>query len=586
MLSGRGRTRHAFSGIGQMLSVPVLLFSAITAAAQTTDNTVRIHRYSSFSTLPGISSDQSVSSLSGDTLRSRTPINVYGKRLMLDLESNARLINQLPKAGNQIALLRGTLEGNAKSWVRITKTSEGTHGLIWDGTELYVVEPGSAVASALAVSLPRPDSATVIFKSSDTTMDLGSNSCASEAQSDVGAVQTGLATYQALTTELSEQINNSSGGAKLRLEMQALADAAFRAQYSSDQAALDAIMVRLNNVDGIFTAQMGLEVQATDVRIYASDPGSLSQSTDANTLLNSLGQLRNSNPVMGTYGVTHLFTGRDLDGETLGIAYIGNICGARYGVSLSESRNRGAWIDSLVTAHELGHQLGAVHDGTGVCGGTPAQSYLMGEQINGSSELSQCSRQSILATMQFAACLVPVGSADMSLNIDTQPPLATPNTSFSWSLSIQNLGTGAAELPTVHVTLPASIVVEGSAIAGGSCVASNSDVGGTVDCVFDTLASNETRLLELGLRASSVGNYQITAEVGASSDKNPLNNNAVYYLAVTTTGVDTGSSIATATASTQSASVVNTGGGGSINILALLVIAGLASWRRLREHAV
>lgn len=575
MLFGRSSSGYAVHNIIQMLSVPALLLSVLSSTAHAAD-TLRIHRYSAFN---------AVTSASGDIARGRTQVNVYGKRLTLNLENNTRLIDELPNAGGAIAVLSGSLEGKTGSWVRMTRTSEGTHGLIWDGSELYVVEPGSAIGAALAVSLPEPESATVIFKLSDTTLDLGTEYCAAESHTHAESSHTGLATYQALTTELSEQIESSSGTPTLRLEMQALGDAAFRAQFSSDQAALEAIMVRLNNVDGIFTAQMGLEVQATDVQIYGTDPGSLSQSTDAGTLLGSLGQLRNSNPVMSTYGVTHLFTGRDLDGDTLGIAYIGNICGARYGTSLSEIRARGAWIDSLVAAHELGHQLGAVHDGTGACGGTPAQSYLMGAQINGSSELSQCSRESIFATMQYAACLVPVGAPDVSLSVDTTPPQAGPDTSFRWSLPIQNLGTGTADRPTIHLTLPVSLIVESSTIAGGSCVALNNDNGGTVDCIFDSLAANETRSLELGLRASKTGTYQVSADVSAVSDDNPLNNNAVYYLAITTSGA---ASNETATASAQSTGSAGTGGGGAFNALWLLLLAALTGRRqqRLRQHAI
>lgn len=568
------------SRIVQVLFAPALLLSVLSSPANAADHTLRIYRYSAFNSVSAVSTNKAATTASGDISRGRTQVNVNGKRLTLNLQDNTRLIDHLPQADSELAVLSGSLEGKTGSWVRMTKTSEGTHGLIWDGAELYVVEPSNTVRNALAASLPDPESAAVIFKLSDTTLDLGTEYCGSELHSNTEASHTGLATYQALTTELSEQLTSSSGTPTLRLEMQALGDAAFRAQYDSDQTALEAILVRLNNVDGIFTAQMGLEVQATDVQIYGADPGSLSQSTDAGTLLSSLGQLRKNNPVMGTYGATHLFTGRDLDGDTLGIAYIGNICGARYGASLSEIRNRGAWIDSLVAAHELGHQLGAVHDGTGACGGTPAQSYLMGAQINGSSELSQCSRESIFATMQYAACLVPVGAPDVSLSVNSAPPQAEPNTSFHWSLPIRNLGTGAADRPSVHITVPASLVVESSAIAGGSCVTLNNADGGTVDCMFDSLAANEIRMLDLVLRADNAGSYQVSADVATAGDDNLLNNNAIYYLTIGN------SDIAVGNAASSAEPAGSNSGGGAISALWLLALSALAGRRHLRQHAI
>lgn len=578
MLDRKDMFGRCIIGITLMSWLPAFLPAALAHASdQSSGTALRIHRYSTFNNAAIATDKKDIDTTSGSAIRKRTQVSVHGKQLTLSLENNARLIEELPNHNPKTLLLRGNLEGKPASWVRMTQAADGTHGLIWDGAELYVVEPSAAVSSALAVSLPAPSSETVIFKLSDTTIDLGAEYCGANVHSAGSRAITGLATYQALTTELSQLANSSAGEPTLRLEMQALADAAFRAHYTSDQAVLDAILVRINNIDGIFTAQLGLEVQATNIQVYNADPSSLSQSTDASTLLSSLGQLRNNTSSMNTYALTHLFTGRDLDGDTLGIAYIGNICGARYGASLSEIGNRGAWIDSLVAAHELGHQLGAVHDGTGACADT-MQSYLMASQINGSSELSQCSRDSIFATMQYAACLVPVGAPDMSVTGDSIKVEAMPDSSIAWSLPIQNLGTGKAYAPTVHITLPANLIAESSTIAGGGCVSQNTDNGGTVACQFDSLAANGIRQLELSLRASKVGNYSIHVNVVATGDSNPLNNDAVFYLTVNNTGFATGGAEPAG----------NQGGGGAINAIGLTALITLVGWRqrRLRQNAV
>ncbi|MGC3981343.1 MAG: M12 family metallo-peptidase [Steroidobacteraceae bacterium] len=396
----------------------VIAFTCLTTvilpvhAIESEHTTLQINSYTAFDDRIVIGSKQVQSSSSEQGQQRKLSIN--GKQVNLNLQANSNLDAALPTDGS-VEVLRGSLTEMNQSWARLTRTASGIHGLIWDGSELYAVEPSAEIRSLLASTLAAPSSNTIMFKLSDTTVDLGSDYCGTEGRmGDVAP--TGLATYQALTSEIS-QTNGSSAGEQpsRRLELQALADAAFRAQYSSDQAARDAIIIRLNNVDGIFTEQMGLQIQATDITVYNTDPSSLSNSTNADNLLSSLGQLRKNTPGMSTYAATHLFTGRDLDGDTLGIAYIGNICGSRYGTSLSESRNRGAWIDSLVVAHELGHQLGAVHDGTGICANTSTQNYLMSPQINGSTEFSQCSHDSILSTMSSAACLVPLGTSETSI---------------------------------------------------------------------------------------------------------------------------------------------------------------------------
>lgn len=555
-----------------MLLFMTPLFISSGMAAAESSAALRIHRYAAFNSQPLAGSEKPSDPLPG-TARQRTRVNVYGSQMLLNLENNARLSAALPD-NRRIALLRGTLEGKQHSWVRLTRTANGTHGLIWDGAELYVVEPGNEVRNALAISLPAPGSDSVIFKLSDTTVDLGTEYCGSATSETGAATSTGLATYQALAAELSTQTASMGNEPPLRLEMQALADAAFRAQYDSDQAALDAIMVRLNNVDGIFTAQMNLEVQATDIQLYASDPAPLSSSTDAGTLLNSVGQLRNAVPGMSSYAVTHLFTGRDLDGDILGVAYIGSICSARYGASLSEIRNRGAWIDSLVAAHELGHQLGAVHDGNGVCADTVSQGYLMSAQINGSSKLSQCSRDTIFSMMQRAACLVPVGAPDISIADSPAQLQVAAGTSLQWSLPIRNVGSGRADSPTVQVALPGNVIVEDSAIAGGSCIGSNDNTGGRVDCQFDTLAANETRLLHISLHSNEIGSHEIYVNVAAAYDDNPVNDSAIFNLTV---GNET---IASGAVSADAAAPAKRGGGGAFGWGWLLLGGGVHLQRK------
>jgi hypothetical protein len=63
----------------------------------------------------------------------------------------------------------------------------------------------------------------------------------------------------------------------------------------------------------------------------------------------------------------HLFTGKNLDGSVIGIAYVGVVCAASpysYGVTQSyvPAANMG------IFAHEVGHNLGAMHDTTDMQG--------------------------------------------------------------------------------------------------------------------------------------------------------------------------------------------------------------------------
>ena len=227
-------------------------------------------------------------------------------------------------------------------------------GMIWDGRELFVVEPTAALRQELVA--PPAGADNVVFRLRDTWLEPGAASC---GVGRTNQLQKGTAVYEALIDELRRTRPQQASGAMLRLQVSAIADTLMRERFASATQTRDEILIRLNNVDGIYSAQIGVEIQvpSVDIRDASLDP--FTPTTEASSLLEELGHIRRSSPQLRSAGVTHLFTGRNLDGTTVGIAYLDSLCSQQFGAGLTESRDRSSFVESLIAAHEIGHNFGA-----------------------------------------------------------------------------------------------------------------------------------------------------------------------------------------------------------------------------------
>lgn len=116
----------------------------------------------------------------------------------------------------------------------------------------------------------------------------------------------------------------------------------------------------INGVDLIYRTDVQIQYAITSILVRTStDPYT---STSAGTLLSQFQAWWNSNQFAVQRDVAHMFTGRNISGSTIGVAYLGTLCniGSAYGLVQSRYTGNNALRLSL-SAHELGHNWNAGH---------------------------------------------------------------------------------------------------------------------------------------------------------------------------------------------------------------------------------
>ena len=439
--------------------------------------------------------------------------NAFSRNFDIELQPNHALLGALERRslGDGIKVYRGGLSGNGESWARIVIADGMPRGLVFDGSELYAIEP--------VEGLPGADAQPAIFRLADIDMDPGAVRCGSAAP-----VANAAQLYALVQDDISGTTMQAAG-ATSQLDVAVIGDYEFTDDKGASAEA--ELITRMNNVDGIFSAQLGVQINASRIDTYPSNNDPFTNETDAGLLLDELTDYRAATPAQNVNGLSHLFTGRDLDDGTAGIAYTGALCNRRYGAGLTQA-TRTAAVDSLIAAHELGHNFGAPHDGTsGACESTP-QTFLMAPSITGSNTFSDCSIGQMQDDVARASCIVDMPASDVEVGAGNSPGSILLGDSADVSFDVSSAGTAEAVGVDLELTVPARFDVDSVASSVGSCTSG----AGTASCAIGTLAAGSGATVTLRVTANSVGTSSITARSSATDDDNSGNDDASVALTV------------------------------------------------------
>lgn len=366
---------------------------------------------------------ETVTTVSTATVEANSPVGsrnlsfqAFGRQFALALEPNelfepgARNVwvgrEESRSEAPDITFYKGTLSGAAGSWVRVSLRGGALDGMIYTPDEVYFVEPASRHLGG------RRNGESIIYRLSDTDITWEPGSCALddpivEAGRVVHAPRAG---YDAIRSALPA----TPAVIYKQCQIGIVADYEYYLEHGASSAAdMQSI---INQIDGIYRSELNVTFAISQTVVYTTAADPFSGTTVPGNLLDEFSAYRNnsSNPVYGL-DLAHLFTDRNLDSTTIGIAWIGALCSGYYGAGLSQDYSSDNTSLVILTAHELGHNFGAYHDNQGgsPCASTPF-GYIMNPYVSTSLALqfSTCSKSYMSSEIGGASCLSSVGGGN------------------------------------------------------------------------------------------------------------------------------------------------------------------------------
>lgn len=294
----------------------------------------------------------------------------------------------------EIKTYYGYLKGRPDTEVRLTITDDFLYGFVEDGENTVYFEPANRFQPSFnqgEVILYRPDQVTE-----------KTGTCAHTEKKDKS------------TPSANPAPSLTPAGDCFELDLAIASDYSYYVDRGSNVAAVTAYTLGvMNNVasnyelSGSTNFADGIEFLIVENFVVTTSNGDpWTTSTDPFVLLpNFRAWARGATGFSATHDLGQLWTNRDFNGSTIGLAYtsVDVICsGSRYHI-LEDYPTASAALLRVLTAHEIGHNFGAEHDGSG-------SGFIMAPSVNLTSDWSQASKDSaniaiINASTGAGACL-------------------------------------------------------------------------------------------------------------------------------------------------------------------------------------
>jgi hypothetical protein len=344
---------------------------------------------------------------------------------------------------------KGTVAGMKGAEARFTIDENTVEGLIITPSELYFVEPANRYSASASstdfIAYTAADLLLTSFGECAVTMAEKVGNQAIRVESEVPKV----------SGPIAEELFSPARIVDLATE----ADFEYFTNFPSAAAANNEIISIMNQVEGIYNTQFGLQFTIVFQNVWAT-AGDPYTTADPGAALDQFRAYWNANRGSVARDLAHMWTGKDFNDPatpendlTIGIAYRPGVdCPlGTFGYGMSE-RFSSSPAKFLLTAHEIGHNFNATHTDNPVRPG--CSNTIMGSSL-GSGTLQQF-------------CPFSVNEIDTQANakVACLSRQITPGCSYSLSPTSQSVGVSGGS-GSVNVTTAGTNCAWGASTAVG-----------------------------------------------------------------------------------------------------------------------
>ena len=289
-----------------------------------------------------------------------TPHDLRSRNYSAQVIDANGVAHPLPKP--EVNTFKGEVKGLPNAQVRMALTDKGVEGAIITREKRYFLQPARAISKEA-----RTDEF-VFYDGADVVKDEGS--CGVTLAHQVGAQEE--STKKSTANLIDAEVANSSVSRLPALAVVRIstdADGEYVTALGGATQANAQIINILNLVDGIYQFETGITFSIVQQNTWASAATDPYTTSVANDLLDQFRNHWNTNfpnSDLNARTIAHLFTGKNLNLQTIGIAFTAAACRApNFAYGLSQQVPLGSPIITaqtvILTAHEIGHNFSAAH---------------------------------------------------------------------------------------------------------------------------------------------------------------------------------------------------------------------------------